>query len=214
MAYVLTYTNLVTSLEKYLQRTDADFLSEIPLFIMLGQRRVARDLKILGMRVVISGFLIPGSAQLQKPTRWFNTSTFNIGTSTGFNTIQNLPMRSYEYCNIYWPDPTQMTEPKYFSDFNFNFWYLAPTPDLAYPYQIAYFEVPELIDETVSVNFMTESCPDVLLYACLLESATYLKDDDRIASWLQYYNLAKEALNKEDLMRLWDNYNINRQEGL
>jgi hypothetical protein len=214
VAYVLTYTNLVTNLQNYLQRTDADFLAEIPLFIMLGQRRVARDLKILGMRVVVNGTLTPGVERFQKPTRWFNTSTFNIGTGTGFNTIVNLPLRSYEYCNIYWPNPTLMAQPKYFSDYDFNNWYLAPTPDVAYPFEIAYFQVPVLIDETVSTNFMTESCPDILLYACLVESAPYLKDDDRIPSWFQYYTAAKDALNKEDLMRLWDNYNINRQEGV
>jgi hypothetical protein len=57
---------------------------------------------------------------------------------------------------------------------------------------------------------MTQSCPDVLLFACLLESASYLKDDDRIRTWLTSYNLAKDALNKEDIQRLYDNYSVNR----
>src|ERR1700677_1810221 len=140
MAFVLTYTNLVTNLQNYLQRTDATFVSEIPVFIMLGQRRVARDLKILGMRVVINGLLIPSNSKLQKPTRWFNTSTFNIGTSTNLVTKINLPLRTYEYCNIYAPDPTVVGQPKYFADYDFNYWYLAPTPNQAYPYEIAYFE--------------------------------------------------------------------------
>lgn len=210
MAFVLTYTSLVDAIEKYLKRTDAEFTSEIPLFIMLGQRRVARDLKILGMRVVIDGTLTNNNPLLRKPTRWFNTSTFNIGTNVGtatsFDTIVNLPLRTYEYCNIYWPDDNKTAQPKYFSDFDFNSWYLAPTPDQNYPYRIAYYEVPELIDQTTSTNFITQSCPDVLLYACLLETAGYLKDDDRFPVWQQYYNTARDALTKEDLERIYDNF--------
>ena len=208
MAFVLTYPELVKNIQNYLQRTDAAFEYEIPVFIMLGQRRVARDLKILGMRVVINDTLIPGNPRLQKPTRWFNNSTFNIQLTSG--DALNLPFRTYEYCTIYWPNASQTDTPKYFTDYDFNSWYFSPTPDSAYPCEIAYFEVPELIDDTVSTNFMTESCPDVLLYACLLESAIYLKDDDRIASWLQYYTMSKDSLAKEDMQRLYDNYSVNR----
>jgi hypothetical protein len=173
---------------------------------MLGERRVARDLKILGMRVVIEGTLTNGNHLLRKPTRWFNTSTFGIGTNEQFNEFKNLPLRSFEYCNIYWPNSKDLGEPKYFSDFDFNSWYIAPTPDLDYPYLIAFYEVPQLIDETVSSNFITQSCPDVLLYACLLEAVVYLKDDDRVAVFTQYYNVAKDALSKEDLQRIYDGF--------
>jgi len=210
VAFVLTYTSLVTTIEDYVKRTDATFVSDIPLFIMLGQRRVARDLKILGMRVVIDGVLIVGNPLLRKPTRWFNTSTFNIGTNIGtaigFDTIVNLPLRSYEFCNTYWPTPTDTDRPKYVSDFDFNSWWISPTPDQAYPCRIAYYEVPQLIDNTVSTNFITESCPDILIYGCLLETASYLKDDDRVPVWQQYYKTAQDALTKEDLQRIYDNF--------
>ena len=48
---------------------------------MLGERRVARDLKILGLKVAITGNLITGDSVIQKPTRWLNDSSFNIGTN-------------------------------------------------------------------------------------------------------------------------------------
>jgi hypothetical protein len=210
MAYVFTYDNLKTNLTNYLQRTDPDIVYQIPVFIMLGQRRVARELKILGMRVVINDVLTAGNPLLRKPNRWFNTSTFNIGTGSGYATIVNLPLRTYEYCNIYWQNRAIEAQPKYLADYDFNTWYLAPTPDEDYPCEYAIFQVPELIDETISTNFMTQSCPDVLVYACLLESAPYLKDDDRVPVWQNMYNLAKDALNKEDFQRLYDNYSRNR----
>jgi hypothetical protein len=206
MAYVLTYTNLVTAIENYLERIDSPFVSEIPLFIMLGERRVSRDLKILGLKVFITDTLLVGQETLQKPNRWLNSSSFNIGTGTGFNTRVQVLQRSYEYCRMYWPDPTQTAQPKYYSDYDFNHWLITPTPDLAYPYEIAYYQVPQLIDSTVSTNWLTENAPDILLYATLLETASYLKDDDRVAVWTQYYEVAKKALSEEDMRRIYDGF--------
>lgn len=210
MAYILTYNNLVDALEAYLQRTDATFISDIPLFIMLGERRVARDLKILGLKVFITDNLQVGQQQLQKPARWLNTSTFNIGTNvgtaTGYQTRVQILQRSYEYARIYWPNPTLTGTPKYFSDYNFDYWLIVPTPNATYPYEIAYYEVPQLIDETVSTNWLTESAPDVLLYGALLETASYLKDDERVPVWQKYYDVAKAALTEEDMRRVYDGY--------
>ncbi len=206
MAFVLTYTNLVTAVENYLERLDVPFVAEIPLFIMLGERRVARDLKILGLKVFITANLLVGQEVLQKPNRWLNSSTFNIGTETGFNTRVQVLQRSYEYCRLYWPDPTQTDQPKYYADYDFNHWLITPTPDLAYPYEIAYYEVPQLIDQNVSTNWLTENAPDILLYATLLETASYLKDDDRVPVWTQYYNVAKAALSEEDMRRVYDGF--------
>lgn len=206
MAQVLTYNSLVDTLQKYVERTDANFLSEIPLFIMLGERRVARDLKILGLKVYITDNLLIGQQTLQKPTRWLNNSTFNIGTKTDFNTRKQIQQRSYEFCRMYWPDPTQTFEPKYYADYNYNFWLIAPTPDLAYPYEIAYYQTPVLIDEHNSTNFLTENAPEVLVYASLLETASYLKDDERVAVWAQYYDKAKASLGDEDRNRIYDSF--------
>ena len=205
MAYVLTYQTLTSSVQDYLERNDATLVSQIPLFIMLGERRVARDLKVLTLKIAITSNLVVNSSVFAKPTRWLNDSSFNIGTSTNFNTRVFLLQRSYEWCRTYWPDPTQTGQPKYYaSDYNYNFWYLVPTPDLAYPYEILYYETPQFIDETVSVNYLTFNAPEVLLYATLLETASYLKDDERIPVWTDYYEKAKKALGEEDMRRIYD----------
>jgi len=211
MAFVLTYDSLTTSVQAYLERKDATLVAQIPLFIMLGQRRAARDLKILGLKVAITDNLIVSASVVAKPTRWLNDSSFNIGTNvgvaTGFKTRLFLQERSYEWCRTYWPDPTQIGTPKYYaSDYNYNFWFLVPTPDQIYPYEILYYETPPFIDETLSTNFLTGSVPEVLLYATLLETASYLKDDERIPVWTDYYEKAKKNVGDEDIRRIYDAY--------
>jgi len=211
MAFVLTYDSLTLAVQDYLERNDSTLVADIPIFIMLGERRAARDLKILGLKVAVTADLLIGVSAFQKPTRWLNDSSFNIGTNvgvaTGFNTRLFLQQRSYEWCRTYWPDPTQTGTPKYYaSDYNYNFWFLAPTPDQTYPYEILYYETPVLIDSVNSTNFLTGSIPEVLLYATLLETASYLKDDERIGVWTDYYEKAKKNVGDEDMRRIYDAY--------
>ena len=47
-AVAQTYNNLVTSVEAYLERTDATTIAYIPTFIMLAEQVLAADLKFLG----------------------------------------------------------------------------------------------------------------------------------------------------------------------
>lgn len=204
MAYVLTYPNLVQAIETYVQRLDTSFVSQIPLFIMLGQRRVARELKILGNKVFIEDTLSIGTPFLTKPMDWLNSSDFYIGTGTLFETSVPLEQVSYGYCQIYWPNANNLGQPRFIADYTFNAWYLAPTPQLAYPYRFSYYQIPTLIDDTDQVNWLTENAPDVLLYACLLETASYLHDDERVPIWKEYYALAKDALTQEDMRRIYD----------
>ncbi len=211
MAFVLTYDTLTTSVLNYIERRDPSVVSQLPLFIMLGERRAARDLKILGLKVAIADNFLINQSVIAKPTRWLNDSSFNIGTNVGvaegYNSRVFLLQRSYEWCRTYWPDPTQLGTPKYYaSDYNYNFWYVVPTPIQPFPYEILYYETPAFIDETLSTNFLTGGVPEVLLYATLLETASYLKDDERIPVWTDYYEKARKNVSDEDVRRIYDAY--------
>ena len=207
MAFVLTYDSLTAEVQSYLERNDARLVTSIPLFIMLGERRAARDLKILGLKASVTDFFVVGTSTVAKPTRWLNDSSFNIGTTNNFQNRLFLQQRAYEWCRTYWPDPTVLGQPKYYaSDYNYNFWFIVPTPDLLYSYEVNYYQTPELIDETTSTNYLAGSAPEVLLYATLLETASYLKDDERVPVWTDYYEKAKKALSDEDIRRIYDAY--------
>lgn len=211
MAFVLTYDSLTQAVQDYLQRTNSTFIVDIPLFIMFGQRRVCRDLKILGFRNVITEDLIPQAQNLVKPLDWLSTSSFNIGVGVGSNTRVQILQRSYEYCRIYWPNPFLYAQPKYFSDYlespvAYTTFLIVPTPDIAYPYELIYYQIPTLIDADNQTNFMTANYPDILTYATLLETASYLRDDERVGVWLKYYDTAKAALGNEDIKRIYDGY--------
>ncbi len=115
-----------------------------------------------------------------------------------------LKPRSYEFCCDYWPNRTQTDVPKYYSDYDFNYLFVVPTPEIAYPFEINFYQRPIPLSDTNQTNWFTQFSPDMLLYASLLESAPYLKNDQRIPTWKDYYLQASAAIRAENKERIND----------
>lgn len=214
MVFVLTNTTIKQELISYFKRNDTDFLASIPFFIMLGERRVATDLKILGTKTFIDGNLIPGNPRLQKDVRWLNNASCEIGIinpdfdPNDFTTRKKILECSYLWGESYWPNPTITGEPKYYADQTYFEWAFYPTPDLAYPYRIGFFQFPNFIDDTEQSNWFTAFAPHVLWSAICLETAIYLEDGPRIPIWEAQYQKDIASLSTEDKQRMYDEYSV------
>lgn len=209
MPQAMTFTSLQNDVRSYLERgasavTDPIVYAQIPNLITLAERRISRDLKIQGFQTVVVTNLQAGVAVLPKPDRWRETVSMNVGTGVGFNTRKEVFTRAYEYCRTYWPNQLDVAEPEFYADYNYTNWLIVPTPDLAYPIEILYYELPALLDENNQTNWLTQYAPNLLLYATLLEATPFLKNDERIPVWQNMYAMAAQALQGEDLKKILD----------
>lgn len=213
MAYVLTYDNLYSLLQTYLERTDSALVDQIPTFILLAQVRISREVKQLGTRQVVNATFSGSTSVVQKPSDWRETISINYGTGTSSNTRNTILPRGYEYCRSFWPDPTQTSsEVKYYSDYNYNYWLVVPTPNSSYPFEVMYYSTLKPIDDTTQTNWVTQYAPDLLLYACLLETAPFLKVDERIQTWQMLYDRALAAVNGEADARTEDGATLRKED--
>lgn len=112
--------------------------------------------------------------------------------------------RGLEYASTYWPDRTQTGKPRYYADYDYTHWLVVPTPQVPYPFEVVYFQRPDHLSSDNEQNIFTEQCPDLLLYASLLETAPYLKNDSRIPTWKDYYMQASSAIKLENRERVDD----------
>ncbi len=204
MTAQMTFTSLVASIEAYLDRNDAALIANIPQFIKNAEVRVARELRILAFITPVTSVLTPGTAIVAKPANWRETVSINVGTGTGNNTRNAVLPRTYEYLRAYAPDPTVTGVPKYYADYDLGHWLLAPTPAAAYPFEVLFYQVVAGLDATNQTNVLTAYAPDMLLYACLLETAPYLKDDERIQTWQARYDRCLQAEVMDDIRNLID----------
>jgi hypothetical protein len=209
MATTMTFTTLQQDVRRYLERgttyaSDPVVFEQIPRLINLAERRIARELKVQGFINIVTGTLQSGVAVYDKPDRWRDTVSINIGTGVNNNTRKTLFTRAYEYLLSYWPDRTATAQPIFYSDYDYSHWLFAPTPDADYPFEVLYYELPPLLDDVVQTNWLTEFAPQLLLYGALLEATPFLKNDERIPVWQTMYDRAAAMLNGEDLAKILD----------
>jgi hypothetical protein len=123
-------------------------------------------------------------------------------TDTGYVTtsldITNMLLpRGYEFCRDYWPDTTKTGKPTYYSNYQQNYYFMVPTPDQPYPFELVYYATPQALSESNQVNWFTQYTKDALLYGSLLQAAPYLKNDDRIQTWKDFYSAAINSIDAE-----------------
>lgn len=209
MAYSMTYDSLLTDLRRYLERgfteeSDQIVYDQLPRLITLGERRIARELKIQGFIRAVQTPLQAGVAVYLKPDRWRDTISMTVAGSPIF-------ARSYEYCRSYWPDEAETGAPQFYADYDYQHWLITPTPATVQTLEVLYYEQPRFLGDDFQTNWLTEYAPDLLLYAALLEAAPFLKSDERIQIWQGMYDRSAQALNGEDLKRIMDR-SANRSE--
>jgi hypothetical protein len=203
----MTYNSLVNEIQSYLQRVDATTIARIPTFITLAENKACLDIKNLGFEQYVNGTFIPGvngGAVIQKPGRWRRTISFNFGTGED-NATRNVlrPMR-YEFLLNYWPDRNLMGVPEYYADYGFSHWLIAPTPDDAYPFEIAYMELLEPLSVNVQTNWLTNYAPQVLLFGSLLQAQAFVRNMEMVPLWQQWYDQGVAGLNQQDAERIND----------
>lgn len=214
MATAMTYQSLLTDLQNYLERgtgNDPVVFAQLPELINFGERRCSRELKVLGFIISAISAMQPNLAVYAKPDRWRQTVSMNVGKSATGNAVR-APMapRSYEYIRGYWPDETATLlgvygvagPPKFYADYNYQNWLVAPTPDVAYPFEVVYYEEPPLLGPTNQSNWFTQYAPRLLLYACMIEMLTFLKKD--ITGIQAMYDREAAMLNNEDTDKILD----------
>lgn len=200
-AAVMTYDSLVENIRTYLERTDQATLDKIPLFIMLAEQVIASQIKFLGNMTVQTSAMVQGQNIIDKPARWHKTVSMNV---TVAGKRYPVLLRRYEYLREYWPDPAAEDVPKFYCDYDYTHWMVAPTPDAAYNFEVLYYERIQPLESANQTNWFTTYAPQALLYGSLLQAMPFLKNDERIPMWQQQYDAIMQTLMAEDKLRVAD----------
>ena len=201
VAAVMTYDSLVDDISSYLERTDAATLAKIPTFIMLAEQVIASQIKFLGNLTVQTSAMVADQNIVDKPARWHKTVSMNV---TVAGKRYPVLLRKYEYLREYWPDPAETSVPKFYCDYDYTHWLVAPTPASAYNFEVIYYERIQPLDSSNQTNWFTIYAPQALLYGSLLQAMPFLKNDERTPLWQQQYDQIMQTLMAEDKLRMAD----------
>ena len=194
MAYTLT--NLQDDIKSYTE-VDSTVFTEAVLnrFIQNAEERIYRSFDADMERHYATSTTIIGNRYVTIPADLRVIRYVQLKDSSG-NQVY-LEQRDPSYIATYYDTPgtASSTLPKYYANWDENYWVIAPTPNAAYEITLAYNKNPtSLTDASVSATgtYLSNKYQDLLLYACLVNAYAYLKGPQDM---LQYYGAAyKEAL--------------------
>jgi len=185
-----SYDNLKINIADYLARQD--LTDKIPMFVSLAEKRLNRDLRL---------------RQTLQQSTYSMDSGFTVPTPADFLELQDIhlvadpivPLTFQTVSQFYRRSGGTNTQgvPVNYTLVADNF-VLAPQPTGASQISMTYYKIPQPMSDTNPTNEYLDVCPDLVLYASLAESAPFLMDDPRLATWDSLYQTGLASITKSD----------------
>ena len=185
-----SYENLQTNIADYLARQD--LTDKIPMFISLAEKRLNRDLRL---------------RQTLQQSTYSMDSGFTVPTPADFLEMQDIHLDGNPIIPLTFQTVSQFYRRNGGSNaqgqpVNYTLvadqFQLAPQPTGATTVNMTYYKIPKVLSDTNPSNEYLDVCPDLLLYASLAESAPFLMDDPRLATWQALYAEGLASITKSD----------------
>jgi len=184
-----SYANLKTNIADYLARTD--LTDKIPMFISLAEKRLNRDLRL---------------RQTLQQSTYTMSSGYEVPTPADFLELKDIHLQgnppitlTFQTVSQFYRDAAVNTQgqPIKYTLIADNF-VLAPQPTGSSVVNMTYYKIPQVLSDTNPSNEYLDVCPDLILYASLAESAPFLMDDPRLATWQALYAEGLASITKSD----------------
>ena len=206
MAY--TYSDLKTDIRNYTE-VDSNVLSDSILtsIVKKAETKIYRSVDTDEEREYATSVLATGNRYVTIPTDLRAIRYVQLAdTSTTPNKQVYLERRDTSFMAEYYNTPSNASGfPKYYANWDEQFWVVAPTPDQQYAITLAYIKQPTSITTSDSqTTDLSNKYEDLLLYASLVEVYGYLKGPaDMLNFYQQSYREALEtyALEQQGLRR-------------
>lgn len=186
----MTYDELVTNIRNYTDVASNVFTNAvINTFITMAENQILRQIDLDVFKLEVSGNLTSGNKFLAAPS---DILTHRYLAITSGNDQVFLDFRDTSFMKEYWANGASTGVPKYYSVWDQNTFYVAPTPNAAFVAELGYIYRPAQLSSTNTTTWISTNAPEALLYACLIQAYSYTKGPDNMLSYFR--NAYQEAI--------------------
>ena len=189
----MTYGELKTAVQDFVQSTETSFVNNLPLFIRLAEERIMKNVRLNLFQKNASGSTTAGNKYVASPTDFLAPISLSL-TIGGEQTF--LLLKNADFVQEYIRD-SESGEPVYFGQYDVDNLILAPIPDSAYALEMHYLYRPNslTVGGDSGTTWLSENAEVALLYGTLVEAYTYLKgDQDLMVLYSQRFAEALQRL--------------------
>jgi hypothetical protein len=190
----MNYTALSNAIQAYTENTEADFVTNIPVFVQQAEQRIYNSVQFPSIRKNMTGVVSTTSTYLSAPDDYL--ATYSLAVIDADGNYEYLLNKDVNFIRQAYPKATDTGLPRYYALFGPTVsgstitdeltFILGPKPDANYTVELHYYYYPESI--TVAADGRTwlgDNFDSVLLYASLVEAYTYMKGE---TDMMQLYN--------------------------
>lgn len=175
---ITTYAELKTAVADWLNRSD--LTTAIPNFIALAEAQMNRQIR--HRKMVVRADATVATQYFAAPADWLETIRFQLNTNPITPLVYVTPEQMIEDEQVY----STGGQPMFFTIVGQQFQVL-PAPDDSYDAELMYYAKIPALSDAAPTNWLLTEAPDVYLYAALVQSAPYLKEDERTGVWAGLY---------------------------
>ena len=200
-----TFTILKQDLIDLTEDNSSAFATESLQFIATTELRLSRELKNCpALYKHATSTLTINDPYITKPSDFISMISFQVLSAA--STRNPLEYRDISYINEYWPTRSTTGTPKYYGDWDDDFFLIAPTPSAALSIEMNYRKRFAALNGSTATNWLTDNAYDALLYGALIEASVYNKNSTQLQVYQQRYKEAVETVNAELQLKRGDHF--------
>ena len=177
----MTYSELKSLVQNYLQHTETQFVSDLPKLIEQTEERILKTINLPVFRKNVSGTLTSGNQYLATPSDFLDNFSLSF-TSSSEQTF--LMYKDVNFIREAYPNSSITGLPKHYGLFDDTTFIVGPTPNADLVVELHYFYRPTSITAGADsgTTWLSTNAKNALLYGTLLESYVYMKGDPDMMS--------------------------------
>jgi hypothetical protein len=172
----MTYAELKSLIQNYLENTEATFVSDLPKIIEQAETRILKSVKLPVFRKNVEGSITSGNKYLNTPSDFLDNYSLAL---TNSDSQEFLLFKDVNFIREAYPNPSTTGVPKHYALFDNTTFILGPTPNAAFVAELHYFYKPTSITAGAEsgTTWLSTNAENALLYGAILESYVYMKGD-------------------------------------
>ena len=191
-----TYDNLLVDIADWLDRSD--LTTRIPTFVSLAETRLNRQLRVYWKTKYSLFNVAIAEVDLPLPDGFLGVRTLMA---------QTVPPRPLRYLSSESANEGNLLadlggRPSFFTIIADRL-RVVPAPSVDLVLEMVYYFRDQFLSSTNQTNLLLANVPDAMLYGALVEAKPFLKDDQRLATWVTMYDQAINNAIEEDKNFRW-----------
>ena len=205
----MTYAELQTAVQAYLETYETNFETHFPRFVELAEEDIYRRVQLPDLRKNTTSNFVTDDPYLSTPSDYLSTYSMAVIAAGGHNFL--IP-KDVNFIREAFPFSTTPGLPRYYALFDDDNFIIGPTPNDTYSVELHYFYKPEPLSSTNTTTWLSENAENAILFGTIYHGYIFLKgEQDIIAAYKAQFDKAIEDLkviaegrNRKDTYRLAD----------